>query len=574
MPEETSQNKKHRIVILGGGFAGVYAAKELQKRFKYKKDYEICLISRENYFTYQPMMAEIIGGSLGITDSVSALRNLLPKVKIYIREIADIDIRDQTIVLNPNFSHTSLSIHYDQLVLALGNVTDFRDCSGGIKEHALAFKNLGDAFVLRNRLIDVLEVAANEENPEVRSCLLTVVVGGGGFSGVEVVAEINDFLRKETKRYPSINPEDIRVVLVHSKDRLMDKELSESLSRYAEKLLRKRGVEIMFGKRLQSATPFEAVLNTGERINAFTIVSTVPSSPNPLIESLPFEKWKGRVKTDEFLQVPEANNVWALGDCAAVPSPTSEKNVSPTTAQFAIRQATRLAKNLTASVLQKGKVKPFYFKCLGMMAALGHHGAVAELFGFVKLSGFFAWMFWRAIYWYKLPGFNRKIKVLFSWLLDMIIPAEAVQLKMQPSQGMVHLHYEKGETIFRKGDIGDFLYIVVSGQVRVIKEIDGVPTPVATIGKGEYFGEMALLNEKQRNATIECLEPTDLIAIKKQDFHVLITNFGDLRNDFETTEKKRLSEEKHKIIQDNNIEHIGDLLHPPEDVETRQKKAN
>ncbi len=560
---------KKRIVILGGGFAGVYTARHLQKLLKNSPEYEICLVSRENHFTYQPMLAEIVGGSLGITDSVSTLRSLLPKVKIYIREISDIDVIDDSVILSPNFSHTNLKLKYDHLIIALGNVTDFRQSAGGLKEHALGFKNLSDAFKLRNRLIDVMEVAANEEDPEIQKQLLTVVVGGGGFSGVEVVAEVNDLMRQQIKHYPSIPKNAVRVVLVHSQDRLMDKELSVSLSRYAEKLLKKRGVEILFNQRLVSATPYEAILDNGTRIPSNTIISTVPASPNPLVEALPFEKWKGRVKTDPFLRVVGTENIWALGDAAAVPSPTSEMGYSPTTAQFATRQAKCLAKNLSLHL--KGKeMKPFYFKALGMMAALGHRSAVAELFGCIKMSGFIAWLFWRAIYWMKLPGVYRKVKVIFSWLLDIVIPSETVQLELESVQGMIHLHYEAGETIFRKGDIGDYLYIIVSGKVQVLKEVDGNLQAVATIGQGEYFGEMALLNEKHRNATIRCLEPTNLIAMKKQDFQILITNFGNLKEHFQQTQSSRLTEEKQKLLRQRRITSIGDILHPPDEEKERK----
>jgi NADH dehydrogenase len=563
---------KKRIVILGGGFAGVYTARHLQKFLKSLPEYEICLISRENYFTYQPMMAEIVGGSIGITDSVSSLRHLLPKIKIYVREISDINLIDQSITLSPNFNHTNLNLHYDQLIIALGNVTDFRDSAGGLKEHALGFKNLSDAVKLRNRLIDVIEVAAIEDNIEMQKQLLTIVVGGGGFSGVEVVAEINDFIREQIKHYPSISPESIRVILIHSKDRLMDKELSVSLSRYAEKLLRKRGVEILFNQKLISATPYEAILENGERIPSNTIISTVPSSPNPLLDGIPFEKWNGRIKTDPFLKVLGTENIWALGDSAAIPISTHETGYAPATAQFATREAKYVATNI-ACHLQGKKMKPFYFKELGMMAALGHRRAAVELFGLIKLSGFIAWVLWRAVYWVKLPGIYRKIKVALSWLLEMIIPSEPVQLKLESLQGMVHLHYEAGEIIFSKGDIGDFLYIIISGKVQVLKEVNGKMESIAQIGEGEYFGEMALLNQKQRNATIRCLEPTKLIAMKKQDFQILITNFGNLKEHFQETQNTRLMEEKQKLFRNQRITSIGDILHPPDEQRNNEKSG-
>lgn len=546
-----------RIVILGGGFGGIYTATHLQKLFKrYRDEYEIVLVSRDNYFTYQPMLAEVVAGSLGILDSVSSLRSLLKHTTVYIREISDIDIKERTITLSPNFHHTDLRISYDHLIVALGNVTDFRNSSGGLHEHALAFKTLKDAIKLRNHLIDVMESAAIEPDPEIRKQLLTFVIGGGGFSGVEIVAEINDLVRLFAKQYASIAPNEIRVILIHRKDRLVDKELSPSLGRYAEKLLIKRGVEILFNTELASATPQEAILNDGRRIPSSTIVSTVPANPNPLVEALPLEQIKGRLKTDSFLKVSGTENIWAIGDCAAVPIFNSPQT-SPPTAQFAVRQGKCLAYNIFASCTGK-KLKPFAFKSLGAMASLGYRKAIAEIFGKIKLSGFIAWVLWRVVYWSKLPGVSRKIRVGFSWLLDMIVPHEFVQLKTEVHNGITHLHYAKGETIFRKGDVGDFLYIIVNGKVEVLDVVNKKEIPIATLSRGEYFGEMALLNQKKRIASIRCLEDTELLAVRKHDFHVLVTNFGNLREEFIKTERARLQ-------RTDIISNIGNLATLPED---------
>lgn len=576
--QKPTNKRKKRIVILGGGFAGVYTAKTLEKLFKHKRDeYEIALISRDNYFTFQPMIAEVVGGALGVLDSVSALRNLLKHTVLYIREISEIDVAEQKVTLSPNFTHKDLILSYDHLVIALGNVTDFRDSPAGLKEHALPFKNLSDAFVIRNRIIDVIETAAYETNEALKKKLLTFVVGGGGFSGIEVVAEINDLARKMAKQYPSINPEEIRVVLIHSKDRLVDKELSPSLGHYCGKVLQKRGVEIHFGKHLVSATPHEAILDTGEHIESATIISTVPSSSNPLVEELPVEKVRGRIATDEYLKSKSGKNIWALGDCAGVPLAGQKGKICPPTAQFATRQGKVVANNIWATCMKKTKKKKkFSFKALGMMAALGHRRAAAQLLGFIKLSGVFAWIFWRAIYWAKLPGFNRKLKVLFSWILDIIIPQENVQLKAKVKGGIKHLHYAKGDVIFQKGDVGDFLYVVVSGSVEILEEKEKQTKQLAVLGKGEYFGEMALLNQKRRNATVRCLEDSNIIAIRKNDFHLLVTNFQDLKKDFEKTEKARLKKNQEVLDSQGNILDIGDLMDSPDDVmnnETHHKRA-
>lgn len=527
---------KKRIVILGGGFGGVYTAMHLEKMLKKLPDWEIALVNRENYFVYQPMLPEVVGGSLGLLDTVSSLRKLLPKTNLYIREIDQIDIQNKKIILTPQFSHKAHQLAYDHLVFSLGTVTDFRGMTG-LHEHALPFKNLADSLKIRNHIIDAIETAANESDPDLKKRLMTFVVGGGGFSGTELVAEVNDFARTLVKKSSSLSKEDLRVVLIHSKDRLMDRELSPSLGEYAGKILQKRGVEIHFGEHLASATPQEAILKSGEKIPSKTIISTVPSSPNPLIEGLPIPQERGRIKTDLTFQVEESDHLWALGDCAVTPHP-SGNGVCPPTAQFAIRQAKIAAENIVAAIQNKPKEK-FTFTGMGMMGALGHRRAVAELFGKIKFSGVLAWMLWRAVYWVKLPGLDRKVKVAFSWLLDTIFPIEAVQLKIAPSSGIAPLHFEPGEVIFHQGDVGDYLYIIVEGTVDVLVEKEGKEAKVAELSKGAYFGEMALLNKRERSATIKATTPVNLLALKKSDFGLLIANFQDLRQQIEATELER-----------------------------------
>ena len=540
---------KKRIVVLGGGFGGVYTAMRLEKHFKKSKEWEVVLVNRENYFVYQPMLAEVVGGSVDLLDTVSSIRRLLPKTALYVRDIEKIDTKNKKIVLAPKFSHTELELSYDHLVIGLGNVTDFQDIAG-LHEHAMPFKNLADAVEIRNRVIDAVETAAGESDEELKRAMLTFVVGGGGYSGVEVCAEVNDFARKMVKKYPRIDPKLVRVVLVHSKDRLLFRELSPTLGEYAGKVLQKRGVEIRFNARLATATPYEAVLADGEKIPALTVISTVPSSPNPLILDTDLPQEKGKLKADLTCQVEGSDHVWALGDCAAIPHPSGE-GICPPTAQFAIRQGTTLADNIyavikseTATAKEKKKKKydkkKFEFKGLGSLGALGHQRAVAEIMG-MKFSGIIAWMLWRGIYLMKLPGLDRKIKVGISWFLNMIVPIEPVQLKLSQKGGIARLHFETGEDIFRQGDVGDFLYIVVQGEVEILREDEGKVTSIAKLHQGEYFGEMALLNEKQRNATVRCLSPVDVLALKKSDFGALIANFEELKTNFEKTHEKRAS---------------------------------
>ena len=532
--------KKPRIVILGGGFAGVYTALALEKAQKGREDFEVVLVNKENYFVFQPMLPEVISGTIGLTDVVSPLRRLLKKTDIHIREVESVDLEKREVTTSPGFKPHSHVIAYDHLVLAMGTVTDFRGLPG-LPEHAMPFKNLGDALELRNHVIRALEEASIEHHdPELRRQLLTFVVAGGGFSGVEVAAELNDFVRGVARSYPRLHPAEIRVILLHALDRILP-EVDESLALFAQKILRKRGVEIRLGTRLQSATGNAAILAGGESIPTRTLVSTVPSSPHPLIEALALPKAKnGRLLSDGHLQVEGATDVWAVGDCAKIA--TADGTVVPPTAQHATRQAVVAAHNILAAI-RGGEKRVFDFKGLGKMGSLGHRSAVAEIFG-VKISGFIAWWMWRTIYLMKMPGWGRRLKVASAWTLDLILPPDLVELRFGRSQGMSQEHYEPGQDVFRQGDLGDRLYIILSGTAEVRRANGNGETILARLGPGQTFGEMALVNMATRNASVRCTAPMDVLSLPKKDFAVLAANIPDLRKSFERLASER-AEQQH-----------------------------
>jgi NADH dehydrogenase len=528
--------QRKRIVILGGGFAGVYTAMYLEKALRRRDDFEITLINKENYFVFQPMLAEVVSGSIGLLDTVSPIRRMLPKTQLQVREVESIDTEAQTIATAPGFNLHPRVIHYDHLVLALGNVTDFRGLRG-LPEHAIPFKNLSDALYIRNHVIHVLEEAAVEEpQSELRKQLLTFVVAGGGFSGVEVVAELNDFIRRVIANYPQIDEREIRVVLLHALDRILP-ELDEKLAIYAQNILAKRGVEVCLRTKLEAATGVEALLADGRRLPTRTLISTVPSSPNPLIDALKLPKERGKLKVDSSLLVESTKNVWALGDCALVPM--MDGGLCPPTAQFAIRQAKTAANNIVAS-LRGGARKQFHFKELGKLGALGHRSAVAQVFG-INISGFVAWFMWRTIYLMKLPGWGRRLKVAASWTFDLFLPPELVQLKLTNAQGVAHEHFEPGQEIFQQGDIGDRIYIITAGKAEVIRRESAREIGLAQLSAGEYFGEMALLNQTTRNASVRCIEAMDVLSIPKRDFSALAATLPTMKENLENVMAMRLS---------------------------------
>ena len=527
---------KH-VVILGGGFGGVYTAMYLEKAFRRQNDVEITLINSENYFVFQPMLPEVISGSIEIQHVINPIRRLCKRTNLHMREVQAIDLDQKIVTTSPGFRPTLQRVPYDHLVIAMGTVMNFSRMPG-LKEHAFQFKNIGDALHLRNHIIYVLEEADIEKDEELRRAQLTFVVAGGGFSGVETAAELNDFVRDAARHYRHLDPKEVRVILIHSGDRILP-ELSRDVGRFAERLLQKRHVEIRLHTRLGGATAEGAILQTGEKIPTKTLVATVPSGPHPLLAELPCEKVNGRIVVNEHLELPGHPGVWALGDCAWIPDPRhGHGSTCPPTAQYAVREAKCVATNIAASFHDREK-KRFRFSSLGMSAALGHRSAVAEIFG-IKVWGILGWFVWRTIYWTKLPGIERKLRVGVDWFLDLILPPDIVQIKTSRSPTLNQEHFGPGEIVFRQGDHGDRVYLLVKGEVEVFREENGIEESIARLRAGECFGEMALLSDAPRNAGIRALTEADVLSVYRHDFQTLLTHLPGLREIFDKLISSRL----------------------------------
>jgi NADH dehydrogenase len=527
-----------RILILGGGFGGVYTALTLEKILKreLKRDeVQIALVSRDNYLTFQPMLPEVVSGSIGILDTITPIRRLCPRTDLYTRAIEEMDLGRRRVTLASGVGSRQLQLEYDHLVIALGNVTSFAG-QQGLSEHALPFKYLGDALALRNHVIHALEEADIERDPKARQGLLTFVVAGGGFSGVEAVAELNDFVRSAAKSFRNVQPEEIRVVLLHAGGLILP-ELPKNLAEFAQRLLMKRGVELRLNTRLVGATAEAALLAAGERIETRTLVSTVPGGPNPVVAALHCQKDRERIVTDPYLEVPGYAGVWAVGDCALIMD-ASTGEPSPPTAQHAIREGRCAAENIGATLRGSAK-RAFAFKALGKMGSLGHRSAVAEVFG-LKLSGFLAWWLWRTVYLMKLPGLDRKIRVAVDWTLDLLLPSDIVQLRTDRAVSIRREHFEPGQAIFREGDHGDWLYIIEAGEVEVRKLVAGQgETPIRRLGPGDCFGEIALLGDHVRTASTHSLTSANVLAIDRDACQALLSTLPPLRDFF-----NRLLEER------------------------------
>jgi NADH dehydrogenase len=411
-----------RIVILGGGFGGLYAALRLEKTLARDPEVEILLVNRENFFLFTPMLHEVAASDLDLTHIVNPVRKLLRRVQFFDGDVDDIDLPGRKVVVSHGAEHHSHELTYDHLVIALGSITNFFNLPG-LAERALTMKSLGDAIYLRNKLIAHLEEADFECCAPERQELLTFVVAGGGFAGVETIASLNDFVREALRFYPNLRQEMLRMVLVHPGPVILP-ELGEKLGAYAQKKLAARQVEIRVNTRVTGVSERGVELSDGSALLTKTLVWTAGTSPNPLLEQLPCAKERGRLLVNEFLAVPEWPGVWALGDCALVPDRQTGK-FCPPTAQHALREGKVLAENLRATVCG-GQKKPFAFTTIGQLATIGRRTGVANIMG-VNFSGFLAWWLWRTIYLSKLPRFEKKVRVALDWTLDLLFSKDLVQ---------------------------------------------------------------------------------------------------------------------------------------------------
>jgi NADH dehydrogenase len=431
-PQPPGATQKKRILILGGGFAGMRAAECLERELQKDPSVTISLVSETNALLFTPMLAEVAGSSLEPSHISTPLRTALHRTDFVRGRVTSVDLENRRVVLDANMGDKEScrsELAYDHLVLALGAVSNYLGLTN-VQKLAFDFKSLVDAIRVRNHVIEMFERADRENDLTVRRSLLTFVIAGGGFAGVELAGALNDFARGILADYPNLRREDVRVVLVHARDCILP-ELSESLGRYAQRRMEARGVEFCLNTRLTDASPGLVVLSDVE-IRAETLVWTAGTAPNPLTKSLPMEKDKrGAVFVDATLAVPGHPGVWALGDCAAVVDAKSGKPCPPT-AQFALREAATLAKNIRAS-LQGRRARRFHFDSLGALCVVGHQTACAELtvpFARSKsmhFSGLLAWLMWRGIYLGKLPGLERKIRVLVDWTVELFFPKDIVQ---------------------------------------------------------------------------------------------------------------------------------------------------
>ncbi len=395
-------------LILGGGFAGSYVARLVGRRGS-------TILSPENYMLYTPLLPEAGAGTIEPRHAVVPLRQMCPHADLVLGRATALDEASKVVVAETLAG--TYEIGYERLVVALGAVPRVAPVPG-LREHGLAFKDLADAIALRNRVLHQLERASIRSAPEE----LGFVFVGAGYAGVEALAELKDLAEAALRYYPALRDVPQRWVLVDAAPKILP-EIPRRLGEYAAEHLARHGVEIHVATTLESYDGVEAQLSDGTRIPARTLVWTAGVRANPLLAQLglPLDE-RGRILVDETLRVHDREDVWALGDCTAVPNAQTPGELDPPTSQHALRQARRLAKNLAAR-----RPRPYRYRMLGQVATLGHYKGIAEIPG-LRLRGFLGWFVARTYHLYQLPLFTRKLRVVMDWTVALFFRRDIVEI--------------------------------------------------------------------------------------------------------------------------------------------------
>lgn len=415
-------NGRKRILILGGGFGGVYTARHLEKLWRGSDEVEIALVSRDNYFVMTPLLFEAGSGILEPRHAVSPIRPLLGSARFIEAEVTHIDLDRRAVAVRPTATSENYELEFDHLVLALGGITNLHLVPGS--EKAQTFKTLGDAIYLRNSVIQLFELADVERDPARKEAQLTFVIVGGGLVGVELMGELTTFVESVSQLYKHVDAKEVRFEMIEAGPHIAP-EFDEKLADYSADVLQRRGVRIRTNTRVKAIHGDSVALPDGEMILARTIIIATGVSPSPLVAGLAVEKdHKGRVKTGPTLRLPGRDNVWALGDCALIPDPSGKPY--PPLAQHALREATQLAENITA-VLRGGRPKPFVYTSKGTLAALGHFKGAGKVYG-INIHGFLAWWVWRTYYLLRMPRWSRRLRIVIDWTIALFFRSDVVQL--------------------------------------------------------------------------------------------------------------------------------------------------
>ena len=437
-----------RILVLGGGFAGVECCLKLESYFGINSEIEITLVSEDNFILFTPMLPQVASGTIETRHIVTPIRTLIKKIKFYEGKIKYVDPHGKSVALYGTNENRGMLIHYDFLVVALGSKTNFFGMKN-VEENSYQMNTINDAILLRNRIIDLMEQAENETDPILRKALLRIVIVGGGFAGVETAGELNDFISDVSEYYPSISENDVKVTLIEATTEILNG-FPQKLANFAKEKLVERGINVILDAGVTSFDGKEVLLKSSSKsnkvllsdssqqkghsrlveinsISSRTLVWTAGVTPIDLVKESLFRTHKGRILVNEYLQVPQFPEVFAIGDCSTFDPALSMKPFPPT-AQIAEAHAKIAANNLKELVCG-GKMTKFDYSWKGQSAIIGKRTGIASFFG-INISGFLAYLLWRNLYLSKIRSSDKKFRVWLDWTLDLFFKRDISRLKI------------------------------------------------------------------------------------------------------------------------------------------------
>jgi len=495
------------VVIIGGGFAGITLAQHLEKQLD--KAIEIIVISRDNHLVFTPMLPEVAARTISPLHVIVAGRQMTKRTRWIAASTTGIDLERRLVHFELSYGGVT-SLPFGDLVLACGMDVNLNEIPG-MAAHAFPLKSIQDAFTLGNALIGKFEQAAIEPDRDIQAKLLTTVVIGGGFSGVEIAGHLFDLAKSIRRYYKFAEGIEPRMIVIQRGERILPELQHEALSEFALHKLKQDGVEVLLKTGVREISKSEVHLTDGGRLVYGLLAGTVGNTATALVKDsgLPLER--NRLKSNGAMQVEGQQAIWALGDCALIPNAFDGKP-SPPTAQFALRQAKQLAANIRSA--RNGQpVTAFRFRPQGLLASIGQRNGVAEVYG-LKFSGMIAWFFWRAVYFMKMPTLSRKVGIAVDWLMDALFGGDLVRVGDGETHPIRKEHYAAGDVVYSQGQPSRTLYFIERGNAIV--RVEGQEEPVARVRQGEHFGLSAVeQQETLHSTTVMAGSALDLIVFDR-----------------------------------------------------------
>lgn len=513
-----------RVLILGGGYVAINAVKALRPAAR-RGEVEITVVDRNNFHTFHGLVPEMLVGKIQAGQVVSAARRLFDPGRFLTAKVDFVDLETKTVQISRILDGQPHTLHYDHLVVCLGSEDDLGRYRG-VGEHTMRLKSYLDCVQVRNHVLAMLEMAELEDDETERRRLLHFVVAGGNYAGIEVASELVTFAKKLARtEYHNIEPDEVSVSVVHSREHILP-ELGErfpKLALRAEKTLRDLGVTLELGVKLASATPLEAILSDGRRLPSRTIISCTGTAQSPVLSELPYERDRGgRLIADAFGCVDAEAKVWSGGDCGAIP--LKNGGTAPALAIYAMEAGKTIGKNIARSIRGQ-KLKRYNFTGFGDCCALGYGKAVGQVWG-VPLWGFPAWVVWRVCMIVYLPSWLKRVRTLLDWMTTPFLGRDIISVGSPDEVGVQPELFEDGQVVVRQGDVGRAMFIVRSGTVKVVRELpDGESEHLADLGPGDHFGEIAVLRDVRRTATVRAVGSVELLRVSRAGTRMLASSF-------------------------------------------------